>query len=495
MKKHSGRLLALLLVMAMLAGTFFIKPLETRAAGTSISLIYDGLNYACVFDPVYYAKTYPDVKRAYGNNQKAAFDHFLLCGMKEGRIGKASFNVFAYINRYKDLRDLYGCDLVAYYKHYMTYGWLQGRNTKPYSGKNNLRNKRINYVLIDRVYNGVDYAAVFNPIHYIDKYPDVKAAYGFDQKKAFDHFILCGMREGRQGKQNAATNYIKAIKTGDGRYKVSIINPRSTSGEVTDVYMPTWTTEDGADDINWLHAQKTSGDIWVTEVNGPAFNVSGEYNTAVYGVAGGSMVCLGKVTYINEFEVIKRHGWYQINGDYYYFDRTTGVMQKGGEACGISLNSDGSAQMNQYAREKVPMMVRSREIVEQITNSWDDIETKKEKCYKYVADMPYLLKDYPVGDHIHDWACLDAHYANNLLNGYGNQKACGGDCVAEAAALAYLYAELNFGEVYLYSSDIHGWVCAAGRHYDPLCREAEGAAKWWNLNQYYAQPTYVYKIN
>ena len=494
MGRKTRRLAALLIMLALFAGTFSAGSMEARAVGTSISLIYDGLNYACVFDPVYYAKTYPDVKRAYGNDQKAAFDHFLLCGMKEGRIGKASFNVFAYINRYKDLRDLYGCDLVAYYRHYMTYGWLQGRNTKPYKG-NDLRNKRINYVLISRVRDGVDYTAVFNPIHYIDTYPDVKALYGFDQQKAFDHFLLYGMKEGRKGKKTVAINSIKAIRTGEGIFKITVINPRSNAGKVTDVYMPTWTTEDGTDDMNWYHAENIAGDVWTAEVNGAAHNVSGEYNTVVYGVVNGNTVCLGKVTYMNIFEVVKRHGWYKLNGKYYFYDRSTGVMRKGGESCGITLNPDGSAVMTQYANEKLPMLVRSREIVEQITNPWDDIETKKEKCYKYVADMPYLLKDYPVGKHIHDWACLDAHYANNLLNGYGNQKSCGGECVAEAAALAYLYAELNFGDVYLYSSDIHGWVCAAGRHYDPLCREAEGLAKWWNLPQYYAEPFYKYKIN
>ncbi|MBR4514154.1 MAG: GBS Bsp-like repeat-containing protein [Lachnospiraceae bacterium] len=484
--------LALLMAFFVVAGVLALPVDRTKAAG--ISLIYDGLNYGAVFDPVYYANKYPDVKRAYGNNQKAAFDHFLLCGMKEGRQGKASFNVFAYLNRYKDLRDLYGCNLTEYYKHYMLYGWLQGRNPKPYKG-DDLRNKRINYVLISRVYNGVDYSAVFNPVHYFDKYYDVRMAYNFDQQAAFDHFILCGMKEGRQGKKTVAKNQIKAVKTGEALYKISIFNPSCTEGKITDIYMPTWSTENGTDDMSWYHAVKDANGIWTAEINGWTHNSTGEYNTMVYGVVNGKNVYLGKITYVNAFELPVRHGWYKLGDNYFFYDRTTGELQKGGESCGISLNSDGSAVMTAYASEKLPVMVRAREIVEEICIPWESLESKMDKCYRYVIKYPYLMKDYMVGDHINSWACLDAHYANNILNAYGNQNTLGGECTAEAAALAYLYAELNFGEVYLYTSTVHGWIYAGGRYYDPNCAAKNGTDKWMNQPDYIAPPTYTFKIN
>lgn len=47
-------------------------------------------------------------------------------------------------------------------------------------------------------WGGVDYGAVFNPTYYAKMYPDLKAAYGTDSKKLFDHFLRTGMKEGRQ---------------------------------------------------------------------------------------------------------------------------------------------------------------------------------------------------------------------------------------------------------------------------------------------------------
>ena len=49
---------------------------------------------------------------------------------------------------------------------------------------------------------GIDYSVVFDATYYADHYPDVKAAYGYDEEKLLDHFINYGMQEGRQG--NAA---------------------------------------------------------------------------------------------------------------------------------------------------------------------------------------------------------------------------------------------------------------------------------------------------
>lgn len=48
------------------------------------------------------------------------------------------------------------------------------------------------------VYNVQDYVLVFNPTYYAEKYSDLKAAFGTDEKKLFEHFIMFGMDEGRQ---------------------------------------------------------------------------------------------------------------------------------------------------------------------------------------------------------------------------------------------------------------------------------------------------------
>ena len=48
------------------------------------------------------------------------------------------------------------------------------------------------------VYGGLDYAPVFDAGYYSDRYRDLKAAYGSNGAALFTHFIVHGMREGRQ---------------------------------------------------------------------------------------------------------------------------------------------------------------------------------------------------------------------------------------------------------------------------------------------------------
>ena len=48
------------------------------------------------------------------------------------------------------------------------------------------------------MYNGIDYSVVFEPNYYINKYSDLKNAFGTDITKLFNHFCTYGMKEGRQ---------------------------------------------------------------------------------------------------------------------------------------------------------------------------------------------------------------------------------------------------------------------------------------------------------
>ncbi|MBQ9278757.1 MAG: hypothetical protein IJ224_09025, partial [Lachnospiraceae bacterium] len=68
----------------------------------------------------------------------------------------SDFNVYAYANRYEDLQKAYGGDLAAYERHYQTNGIKEYRNAKPYPG-DDIRNSKLTFVYVNRVYNGVDY--------------------------------------------------------------------------------------------------------------------------------------------------------------------------------------------------------------------------------------------------------------------------------------------------------------------------------------------------
>ena len=187
-----------------------------------------------------------------------------------------------------------------------------------------------------------------------------------------------------------------------------------------------------------------------------------------------------------------KRGWYQVGEDYYYFDRTTGKIFKNDTANGIYLRIDGKAQLTDFAKEKIPVMIKSREIVSEICGKNDTLARKKWKCYKYVAQFPYIYKDAPIGDHIknRDYACWDAHYANNVLNAYGDQRVRGGECSAQSAALGYLFTELNFGQVTFKTSYTHGWIEVNGLCYDALFIKARGM-DWYEMKSYPATPSYT----
>lgn len=86
-----------------------------------------GAAYAAVFDSTYYFEHNPDLQMVFGNNKDLLLNHFLTCGMAEGRQGCEEFNVQYYKANYQDLQAAFGENLPNYYVHYMTNGKAEGR--------------------------------------------------------------------------------------------------------------------------------------------------------------------------------------------------------------------------------------------------------------------------------------------------------------------------------------------------------------------------------
>lgn len=172
----------------------------TGSGSSNVSTVYNGVNYASVYDYNYYIANNADVKKAYGNDKAAALKHFVTYGMAEGRQGCASFNVKAYAYRYADVRNSYGSNLKLYYMHYINYGKKEGRVATPISEMKGYKT----------VYNGVDYSAVYDYNYYVNHYSDVKKAYGINDTAVLKHFVTYGMKEGRQGKSTFNVKNYKA---------------------------------------------------------------------------------------------------------------------------------------------------------------------------------------------------------------------------------------------------------------------------------------------
>lgn len=110
-------------IVSFLVSELSLKKVSEQAAQEPVeSVIYGGLDYSPVFDAVYYADRYKDLKSAYGYNVSALFTHFITNGMKEGRQAIETFNVQTYKARYPDLQKAFGDNLPLYYQHYVQLG-------------------------------------------------------------------------------------------------------------------------------------------------------------------------------------------------------------------------------------------------------------------------------------------------------------------------------------------------------------------------------------
>lgn len=149
-------------------------------------------DFSATYDYNYYASHHADLRAAFGTDDIAMLEHFVNCGMNEGRQAKEDFNVTGYKNRYLDLRRAFGNDLNKYYWHYMANGKNEGRNAS-YTA---------NVVNPEHVFLGVDCSAIYDYQYYQEHNPDIKKAFGNDDQATLLHFIVCGMREGRQASAN-----------------------------------------------------------------------------------------------------------------------------------------------------------------------------------------------------------------------------------------------------------------------------------------------------
>jgi len=130
-----------------------------------------------VFNASWYLQNYPDLQAAYGSNTTGVTQHWLLHGLNEGRQGSMTFSTQQYLAMYKDLTAAFGAtNYTAALRHYISNGLSEGR-----AG-----------LYVTR-------AQVFNPTWYLQKYPDLQAAFGTNTTLATQHWIQYGVKEGRQG--------------------------------------------------------------------------------------------------------------------------------------------------------------------------------------------------------------------------------------------------------------------------------------------------------
>lgn len=101
-----------------------------------------------MFDAQFYATTYPDVAAVLGTDEAVLYNHYVLCGKSEGRLPFAStaatpavapttgvkvmpdgnkFDAGFYATRYPDIAAVLGTDEAVLYNHYLLCGIKEGR--------------------------------------------------------------------------------------------------------------------------------------------------------------------------------------------------------------------------------------------------------------------------------------------------------------------------------------------------------------------------------
>ncbi|MBR0090807.1 MAG: SGNH/GDSL hydrolase family protein [Lachnospiraceae bacterium] len=148
-----------------------------------------------VFDPAYYAETYPDVKAAFGNDAAQLWLHYRMFGEKEGRSAAPSHTPGTKVSAPAGVRELPIPTLAA-------------PAAKPPAGQTAAAQTP---APADPVATtaAAPASVTFDPAFYAARYADVKAAFGSDAAKLWLHYRMFGEKEGRLAAANAVPGVTK----------------------------------------------------------------------------------------------------------------------------------------------------------------------------------------------------------------------------------------------------------------------------------------------
>lgn len=198
--------------------------------------------------------------------------------------------------------------------------------------------------------------------------------------------------------------------------------------------------------------------------------------TAWYVYKGGkkltkSFLTLKKKAYYFDKNGDMYHGWLKRGGEYYYLDRSTGVLVQHGKVDGIRIRK-GQAVQTKLSVKKIETMRTAARLLKRITKPSDTREQKKMKCYRYIMKCDY--RRYRFLEPIYKKKGWESTFANDIFRHHA------GCCVSESSALAFLFHEIGYKDVYVCHDTSHAWVEMNGRVYDNLFSKAKDFWKYYN---------------
>ena len=152
--------------------------------------IYDGIDYAPVYNYDYYTSHYPDVVEQVGSSPSALLKYFVEYGMSQHQQGSAEFDPISYRYEYASLRQVYGDVWAGYYRHYARWGKAAGLHG---TGCTEMQG----YVTLYS--DGIDYSGVYDYNYYVAKYPEVAEKCDYDDSAVLAYFVENGLNQHQQG--------------------------------------------------------------------------------------------------------------------------------------------------------------------------------------------------------------------------------------------------------------------------------------------------------
>ena len=128
------------------------------------------------FNPEEYLALNPDLNGLYPWNPEMLRFHWLTSGIAEGRSGSQAYSIAAYKALHPELVSRLGNDNYAWTLYYNQHPENAGATTVSAPGADD---------------------AAFDAVAYADRYPDLKAAFGYDAALLQAHYETFGRAEGR----------------------------------------------------------------------------------------------------------------------------------------------------------------------------------------------------------------------------------------------------------------------------------------------------------
>ena len=199
---------------------------------------------------------------------------------------------------------------------------------------------------------------------------------------------------------------------------------------------------------------------------------------------------IGKRKYYFDSQGRQRVGWRKINGAYYRFNMgggKKGYMLKNKTLNRLTIGSNGKAIIRTQLESRIAeVLVSYTYWGDQITKPTWSADQKVTAIIKEIASkFTYKAEDVPGFDTGWDVTLAEQCYSR-YYNNYPYYE-----CERFAIAFAYLCKAVGLNGVTIHiGGELHGWVTAGGKNYDPTRYVTQGPEKFYLTDEMRAASSY-----